>query len=422
MLNNRTLVVIKREIREKLLSKSFIIATLLIPVMMFGMIALQTVFIKMEGDENTFLQVAVPDANFAEKLQKEFDQRDFVKDGSYQIRVVVSDTSTFEELLKNAKPDMLSGKLSGIVQVPPTATIDKKLKYYSTNPNSRSVEGKITSAVNSVLIDNYFSSKELSQGDLNYAMSRVNMDGFRITEDEKIEEEGVGNRILSFLFAFLLYFSLLFTGQSMITSVLEEKSSRIVEVILASVSTSELMAGKILGSALIGVVQMAIWLSPVLVIISTSIFVLPPELILSITAGHLLYFLVNFLVGLVLFLGLYATLGAIFDNPQDAQSGNLPIMMLIIIPFFITFSMVNNPNNTLATVSSMFPFSSIIVMPSRMTLVDVPLWQFAVSIFLNIAVMFLIFPFAGKIYRVGILRTGKKPSWAEVAKWLRYKN
>ncbi|MCF8267665.1 MAG: ABC transporter permease, partial [Ignavibacteriales bacterium] len=304
----------------------------------------------------------------------------------------------------------------------PTATIDKKLKYYSTNPNSRSVEGKITSAVNSVLIDNYFSSKELSQGDLNYAMSRVNMDGFRITEDEKIEEEGVGNRILSFLFAFLLYFSLLFTGQSMITSVLEEKSSRIVEVILASVSTSELMAGKILGSALIGVVQMAIWLSPVLVIISTSIFVLPPELILSITAGHLLYFLVNFLVGLVLFLGLYATLGAIFDNPQDAQSGNLPIMMLIIIPFFITFSMVNNPNNTLATVSSMFPFSSIIVMPSRMTLVDVPLWQFAVSIFLNIAVMFLIFPFAGKIYRVGILRTGKKPSWAEVAKWLRYKN
>jgi len=113
--------------------------------------------------------------------------------------------------------------------------------------------------------------------------------------------------------------------------------------------------------------------------------------------------------------------GSIFETAQEAQSGMWPILMLIIFPFFIAMSMVKNPANPLAQIASMFPFASIIVMPARMTLMDVPMWQFFLSIVVSIATIFAIFPIAGKIFRVGILRTGKKPKWSEVIRWLKYK-
>ncbi|MDP3443509.1 MAG: ABC transporter permease, partial [Ignavibacteria bacterium] len=113
--------------------------------------------------------------------------------------------------------------------------------------------------------------------------------------------------------------------------------------------------------------------------------------------------------------------GSIFDNPQDASGGTMPIMMLIIIPFFIAISMMENPNKPYAEIASLIPFSSVIVMPARMALIEVPLWQQIGALVFNIAALFAIFPLAGKIYRVGILWTGKKPKWSEVIKWLKYK-
>jgi ABC-2 type transport system permease protein len=114
-------------------------------------------------------------------------------------------------------------------------------------------------------------------------------------------------------------------------------------------------------------------------------------------------------------------MGAIFDNPQDAQSGMWPVMMLIIIPFLIAISMMQNPNSPIANITALLPFTSVMVMPVKMTLIEVPLWQLGFSILVNIATIFLVFPIAGKIYRIGILRTGKKPKWSEVVKWLKYK-
>ena len=115
-------------------------------------------------------------------------------------------------------------------------------------------------------------------------------------------------------------------------------------------------------------------------------------------------------------------IGSIFDNAQDAQSGLWPVIMLIMIPFFVAMSMAKNPANPMAEIASMLPFASIIVMPARMTLVDVPIWQFVVSIAVTIGTIFAIFPIAGKIFQVGVLRTGKKPKWSEIIKWLKFSN
>jgi ABC-2 type transport system permease protein len=204
--------------------------------------------------------------------------------------------------------------------------------------------------------------------------------------------------------------------------VIEEKNSRVVELVLSSINATEMMSGKILGASITALLQMMVWLSPIVIVVGFSLPILPVELSLQLSPGLTIYYLYNFFIGLITFLGLFATVGSIFNNVQESQSGTMPLMMVIIVPFLITLSLIKNPNNALAAISSMLPFASIMVMPSRMVLTDVPLWQIGLSNLVNILTIMLLFPVAGKIYRIGILKTGKKPTWAEFRKWIKEKN
>jgi ABC-2 type transport system permease protein len=280
---------------------------------------------------------------------------------------------------------------------------------------------KIKPGINKALINIYFEDKQLSREDVEYARNNVDITGYRITKSEEVEEEGYGNLIAFILFTFLLYMALLFSGQATMMTVVEEKSNRIVEVLLSSASSTELMAGKVIGTVITQVIQMTIWLLPVILLISTSWFMLPADFMLQLDMGFVLYFLANYTIALFTFVGLFATVGAIFDNPQDAQSGIWPLMLLIIIPFLIALSLQSNPQSSVSKITSLLPFTSLMVMPARMALVEVPAWELIVSFIVNITIMLAIFPLAGKIYRVGILITGKKPKWSEVRKWIMMK-
>src|SRR4030065_2292448 len=166
----------------------------------------------------------------------------------------------------------------------------------------RCLKKKTKPPINKVLTDMYFVGRQLSGEELEFAKNNVDFSGFRISSDKEIKEEGIGNTILSFLFTFLLYMSLLFTGQMTMTSVIEEKSNKIVEVLLSSVSSRELMTGKIIGTSITGLAQMAIWISPLIILISTTWFVLPPEFKLQLSMWHLLFFMLNYFIALITFL------------------------------------------------------------------------------------------------------------------------
>lgn len=422
MFNHRTLSIIKRELREKMLSKAFILMTILLPVFMFGIIGFQTLLINYEGDDNIKLEIISELENLSSELKTEFQNKSFVEDGSYSITFDTMTRENFVEHLTSKNNDLVNESLTGIVFIPENSLADKKIEYYSKTPKNLTVTRKVSPIINQVLVKSFFEGREITNEELTFAGSNVDITEYKISEGDKVEEQGVGNLVLAYIFAFLLYISLLIMGSMTLQSVIQEKSNRIVEVLLSSVSSKELMTGKILGASITGVMQMAIWLLPIVALISTTWFVLPAEFVLDITLYHVLYLLLNFFIGLITFLGLFATIGSIFENAQEAQSGMWPVMMLIMIPFFIALSMVRNPANPIAEISSMLPFASIMVMPVKMTLIDVKPWQFILSIVVNIATIILIFPAAGKIFRIGILSTGKKPSWGEVLKWLRYKN
>ena len=422
MFNRRTITIVKRELKAKLFSKTFIIMTLLVPVFIFGLFGIQIFIYSVSEEENPNLIIVSETENISRRLKNEFDEYSEVKSGNYRISYETLDTSAFAERLKGLKADLLSETLTGVVYVPEAALANKNVKYYSPNPSNQALFNKIKPGINKALINIYFEDKKLTREEVDYARNNVDITGYRITKDQKVEEEGVGNLVALFLFSFLLYMALIFSGQTTMHSVVEEKSSRIVEVLLSSVSSTELMAGKIIGVVITEVVQMIIWLLPVILLITTSWFVLPADIIFKLDLNFILYFLFNYTIALFTFVGLFATVGAIFDNPQDAQSGVWPLMILVIFPFLIAISLQSNPQSSVAKITSLLPFTSLLVMPARLTLVQVPSLEVIASVVINLAVLFAIFPLAGKIYRVGIMVTGKKPKWSEVRRWLKIKS
>lgn len=421
MFNYRLLAIIKRELQEKLVSKGFLIMTVMLPVLMFGLIGVQTFIMSYDGEESHNIEIISESSSLTLSFQDGLNSDESKKDTLNTFKYSTLSPEGFEMYLEEKNNALTNDKIHGIFYIPNTALEDKKVSYYSKIPKNFKLIDKIDGKINKVLVENYFAAKNIPTEELEYARKSVNISRFKISEDEDAKEEGYGNMILAMIFSLLLYISLIMMGQMVLTSVIQEKTNRIVEVLLSSVTSTELLAGKIIGAAITGVLQMVIWMIPIVLVISTTWFALPQDLIFDITMLQIGYLLFNFLLGLITFVGLFATIGSIFENPQDAQSGMWPVMLLIIIPFFVAMSMLSNPTSPIGLVSSMLPFASIIVMPARMTLVDVPLWQFILSVAVSIGTIFAIFPIAGKIYRIGIMVNGKKPKWSEVIGWLKYK-
>lgn len=419
MISSRTISIIKRELKDKMMSKAFIISTLAFPLIMFGFIGLQAFVMSIEGDDNTTIEIIGETNVITRSLEREYEQQEFVKSGSYSLSYSTMGRGQFEGYVKDKKSDLIEERLNAVVYVPKSALESKVYEYYSITPKNNTVQRKLDGTINKVLIDIFFEGRNVSQADLDYARSSIETKTFKVDESDEIEESGVGNLILSYLFTFLLYISLLMMGSMMMQSVMEEKTNRIIELLLSSCSPTELMLGKTLGGGITGLAQMFIWLTPVLLVSYTAIFALPAKFMIDVSPFLLVYFLINFFVGLVTFLGLFAMMGSVYDNAQDAQSGMWPLMMLIIIPFFISFSLLNNPTNPVGEIASFLPFASIIIMPARLTIIEVPLWEVALSLALSIGTLILIFPLAGKVYRVGVLRTGKKPTFKDIVKWAR---
>ena len=229
MLNNRTLAVIKRELREKLMSKAFILMTLLLPVFMFIAIFIPSYVMNIEGDSGTKVEIVTESDSLTQKFEAGFNELDFVKDTTYIISYNTMPDTDLMNYIESKKPLFVDGKINGLVFIPETALKDKKVRYYSKNPNNRTVLDKLRGPINKVLLDEYFSTKDLTEEELSYTRMWPDVTGFKVTEKEEIEKAGYGNQILAYLFTFLLYISLIFSGQITMQSVQDEKNSKIIE-------------------------------------------------------------------------------------------------------------------------------------------------------------------------------------------------
>ncbi|MDW8465432.1 MAG: ABC transporter permease [Chloroherpetonaceae bacterium] len=240
---------------------------------------------------------------------------------------------------------------------------------------------------------------------------------------EKSEDSGIGSFLVSYIMSLLIYATLLGYGAVISSAVIDEKASKVMEVLISSVKPIDLMIGKIVGVGLVALTQYSIWIVVALALSGLSLrlgasaappinFTLSPEL--------LLYFVLYFVLGYLIYATLYAATGSAFESTQDAQALQTPITLLAIIPMLVIQSVISKPDSATAVILSLIPFFAPILMIARLSVTDVPLWQVLLSFVLMGATFYAAVWIAAKIYRVGVLMYGKKPSLNEIAKWLRY--
>lgn len=250
---------------------------------------------------------------------------------------------------------------------------------------------------------------------------------------ERVGQEGVTHQdvlaILAIALCFVLYMMFIIYGQVIVRGVLEEKNSDIVEVLISSVRPSELMLGKVLGIGAVSLTQVAIWVVAVGLL---SLYGLTGAAVALSQAGVNLSglsiplirigaaFLAFYLLGFFLYASVFAAVGALVGDDQQAQQLNFPVMLLIIIPFMLAFSSVNNPDTAWLAAASLFPFFSPILMLVRVTTGVAAAWQVVLSLVLLVLTILAVVWAAGRIYRVGILMKGKRPTLPEMVRWVRY--
>jgi ABC-2 type transport system permease protein len=244
-----------------------------------------------------------------------------------------------------------------------------------------------------------------------------------VTTKGTTEEKGAGI-LAAIIFMVIMYMTFFMYGFQNLRGVIEEKTNRIVELVIASVRPTELMLGKIIGIGLVGLTQYLIWslvamnLSPPGI---ASIMAMGDSGAPTIPLSMIGYFLLFFLLGYFLYASVYTAIGAPFNTDQEAQQLSMIPSMLIIGGMAVYPSVMNNPNGPVAVFASLFPFTAPLIMYLRTAIAEPPLWQVGLCIVILILSTIGMAWIAGRIYRVGILMYGKKPTLPEIARWIRYR-
>lgn len=437
---NKTWTVFKSEYLRRVTSKSFILTTLLVPIGIAVLIAV-VVFLSIGAIEDTERQtVAIVD-----QTGVVFDGLDSDEDFEF-LRATESD-----EALRSA---VTEGTYNGYLVLPQGLIEgENNPTFYTKDGGGSVVENGLRNRVERVVRAKRLDQEQVSEAVVELINKRVSMQTIKLTEEG--EEAGASEFfiILGFAMGFLIFMLMIIYGGVVMQSVIDEKNSRVVEVIISSVKPFQLMMGKILAVGSMGLTQFIAWF--VLISGATSavgtglVLFLGPERLAEIGNQDLpanldagsdfgtamaamgidiptiapelfIWFALYFLFGYLFFATIYAGIGSLVENPQDAQGYTLPIMLPLILAMYTLMPQVESPNSTLAVTFSMLPFTSPISMMVRMAVTDVPFWQMLISFTLLVGAFLGGTWLSGRIYRIGILMYGKKPKFSEVIRWIKY--
>jgi ABC-2 type transport system permease protein len=353
---------------------------------------------------------------------------------------------------KFLKDSITNDNYEGVLLIPNTtnvADLENKIKFISNSSPSISFIENVQDIIANKITKTNLEKANLDTLAIRNAQSKVNISLAKASGEQSVKGLNEIKIAIGGGFGYLIMMFIIIYGNMVMRSVIEEKTNRIIEIIISSVKPFQLMIGKIIGTSLAGILQFFIWaLIGLSLLFAASVFFganvgptarVSPELmeqaqqefagtaqmyikeLLNLPiASILISFIIYFIGGYFLYSSFYAAIGAAVDNQTDSQQFLLPIIMPLVLSVYVGFfSVVNDPHGTLAVVFSMIPLTSPIVMLMRIPF-GVPLWQIAISVSLLFATFFSVVWFAAKIYRVGILMYGKKPTWKELYKWLKY--
>ena len=436
---NHLPLIIKREYITKVRNKSFIVMTFVSPLIMIALAAVVAYLSQLNNDKQRTISI--------------LDETGYLKDVFQD-----TDNTTYTNLsglsLEDAIALVKEKEDYGLLYISAVDSLDvfsKNLKFYSEESPSMSIMSSLERRIEKHMRDMKLQKDGVSPLQIEAANTDVEIAQESFDGEKSSKVDNVVKLIFGGASGYLLFMFIIIYGNMIMRSVIEEKTSRIIEVIISSVKPIQLMMGKIIGTSLAGVTQFAIWviLGGVLMVIVSLIFGIdlsqvntPQQEMMNqamqaggiqniVTEGLtavsnlpltnlIIAFLFFFIGGYLLYSSLYAAIGAAVDNETDTQQFMLPILMPLILAVYVgVFTVIEDPHGTVSTVFSFIPFTSPVVMLMRIPF-GVPLWQQGLSLLLLIGTFIFAVWFAAKIYRVGILMYGKKPTYKELFKWLKY--
>ena len=436
-------LIIGREFRERVYKKSFIFTTLLVPLFMLGIGAAPTLIMAFAEGDTHHIKVVDESGIIASQLSS-----------NEEVMFELSDKELDQTLIDVSNDDNCFGVLyigSDIITNPNDA------RLYTTSSSAMSVEIEIAEQVESIIEKERLKEYNIENLDeiLAKVEASVHLTTFRTDSDkEGSATSAIASSAAGMILGFLLYFILAIYGSMVMQSVIEEKSSRILDVMVSTVKPFEMLMGKILGVALVAALQVAIWGALIILFSSTILPALMPENLLAgaqavqngtdvsalaaqqnldpdmLTAisavldtgslamiiGVVLLFLIG---GFLLYASLYAAIGASVDQLQDAQQLTTIVTLPVIVAFIISTLVMEDPNSPIVFWASMIPFTSPIVMVARIPS-GIPAWEVATSLIILFITFTICVWCAAKIYRIGIFMHGSKPTLRDLWRWLKY--
>ena len=423
-------IVLKSEFLRRVRSVWFIVGTLLAPLILIGVSTLPAILgaAAVGSDQRT---IAVLDETGV--LFEEFQNR-------LSNQFLATEHAGPEEALRK---DVLEGTYDGYLYIPATILNEEgEAQFYSVEGSGLTGASRLENGLTRALEEYRLKAYDVSDEIREILNAYVPVRTIKLTEEGEQEDSGAFYSILGYIMGFIIYMAMFLYGAYVIQGVLEEKTTRVIEVMVSSVRPFQMLMGKVLGIGAVGILQMIVWsvimLGMVLFAGSVIAFFLDPtdlnlpidasqeELlraaditIPSISPSVFIWFVLFFLGGYLLYASLFAAVSSVVEQQQDAQGLLMPIYALIIIPIMFIVFFVESPNSALATGLSMFPFFSPILMVVRVAVTEVPTWQVLLSFFLLIATFLGAMWVCARIYRIGILMYGKKPDLRELIRWVR---
>jgi len=321
---------------------------------------------------------------------------------------------------------VMAKEVQGYLVVDQLTASGERARYAGRNASTLRDMNTLQDAVKAAVLSLRFEAAGLDAQQVQ-ALSTIKLkvDAERISERGR-GGSGMGNAALAYAVAILLYMSIVLYGQSILMGVIEEKSQRVAEVVVAAIPADKLLAGKVIGVGAVGLTQQLVWIASAILLmkfqapIMASLGLPPspmqmPQVSLATAVSYFAYYVLGF----VFFTSLFGAVGSMVSSTQDAQQVSTPLTMLIIPSVVLLMPVLMAPNGALARAVSIIPFTAPILMPVRMSITAVPWYEVALSIGLLVASCAGAMWLAGRIYRVGVLMYGKKPTFAEVVRWVR---
>ncbi|MEN8005803.1 MAG: ABC transporter permease [Candidatus Krumholzibacteriota bacterium] len=415
----KILTVIRKEYLERVRSKSFLIGTLIGPALM-SMFIVMPVLLAEKGVEDTrTVGVIDPSGLYFDQLTEVLADRG---DDNVNLQLIESPAGSTDEALALMKESILDASIHSGIVVSPDFLDSGMATFYNKSVSALVMRDEVLRpALNRVLREHRFAAAQVPDTLFSYLAARTVWSNIALTAEggEQEQDEDV-SFIMAIVLIMIIYMMVIMYGSHTLTAVIEEKSSRMVEVLLASISPGDLMLGKVMGIGLAGLTQFAIWSGTLLILSQQGVSVGDISLDTAfLTPVILVNFIAFFLLGFFLYATLYAGIGAMCNTVQDSQQFHTPLLMGLVLPMVMLSMVLRSPDSTVSVVLSLVPLFSPVLMFMRVCVETPPLWQIGLSWVLMAGSIWLAARMAGKLFRMGILMYGASPTWATLIKVLR---